>query len=343
LDKFNSYSKRTKLTGLYNGLSEALHKIFAKNIMNSDINSLDIINYISMAFYLVFGLICIASSIIVLYICLAKCNRKATEIILICIFCVSEIISSIDIFIFAIYKLVFGYRANQVETEICKFNAFALMISIRISIINVSILAILRYLIVYRSKELKLSTWLIIILIPNAGVTIFYSLGFYTKDAAPSSSYLYCIFFTKSSGLSAAMFYFIPFLYIIPCWVTTYCYFIVGWIANNRLNLMKQEATNNSDEALLASIKKEKFKLWMQLLFVFCIYNGNFVLSYTTWVMKLAINYKRTVVMDSVVTLQTTSTAYLNPLVNIIFQPDINHEFKFIWNKLKRRVVKMFK
>jgi hypothetical protein len=118
---------------------------------------------------------------------------------------------------------------------------------------------------------------------------------------------------------------------------------MVGWTANKRLNLMKQEAINNSDQDLLSTIKKEKYKLFLQMLFVFYIYNGNFAVSYTTWVMKILFNYKRPASVDTIVVLQTTSTAYLNPLITIIFQPDINHEFIFLWIKLKLKVKKIFK
>jgi hypothetical protein len=225
----------------------------------------------------------------------------------------------------------------------CSFSAFATNLFSRISIINVSILATLRYLMVCRSKEFKLSTWLLILFLPNAGVTIFYSIGFYTIDASPSASYFYCNTFTNKSNISTILVSFIPFFYLIPCWIATYCYFMVGWIANKRLNLMKQEALNSSDEALLISIQKEKFRLWTQIMFVFVIYNANFGLSYTTWILKLVINYRRSTLVDAIICIQVYSTIFLNPIVTIIFQPDINNEFKFLWIKFKIRISILFK
>ncbi|KXN66337.1 hypothetical protein CONCODRAFT_11842 [Conidiobolus coronatus NRRL 28638] len=126
------------------------------------------------------------------------------------------------------------------------------------------------------------------------------------------------------------MLYLFPALYIIPCWIATYCYFCVGWAAYKRLNLMKQEAINNSDENLLSAIKKQKTKLSIQILFVFVIYNVNFSSSYVTWIMKFVSNYKRTILVDVIVVIQASSTAFINPIVTIIFQPDINNEFKYL-------------
>jgi hypothetical protein len=310
--------------------------------MDSEIDTLDIINYVGCAFYLGLGLVCIFSSTLVMYICLTKCDRKAAEIILTVVFCAMESISTVNFIVFAVFKLAYGYKVNEIDTNICKFSAIALNIFSKISLVNVSVLATLRYLIVCHKKEYKLWIWLIVLFLPNAGILIFYSLGFYTNDAAPSPSYLFCSFFTKKSGLSAVMLYFITFFYIVPCWITTYCYFMVGWTANKRLNSMRNDAINNSDEELLVAIKNQRFNLWIQILFVFFIYNANFVLAYATWVMKIVSNYRRPPVVDTVVALQTTSTAYLNPIITIIFQPDINHEFKFLWIKLKAKIKKLY-
>jgi hypothetical protein len=309
--------------------------------MNSA-DDIELATYIGCAFFLTFGFVCMFSSILVIYICLSKCDRKSTEIVLTLIFCSLESITGFMYFVFSIFKLVYGYKVNEKGTVFCDYSALILAYIPRINIINISILASLRYLIFCRCKDVVLSTWLKILLLIDAGVTIFYSLGLYTKDAAPSSSYLYCNIFTNSSGLSVILTYFIPFLYIIPCWITTFCYLMVGWTANKRLNLMKQDAVINSDEALLRTIKKERFKLYLQILFVFYIYNINFALSYATWIMKIVFNYRRTVTIDTISSLQVASTNFLNPIVTIVFQPDINHEFKCLWVKFKVKIKSLF-
>ncbi|KXN66339.1 hypothetical protein CONCODRAFT_11844 [Conidiobolus coronatus NRRL 28638] len=197
------------------------------------------------------------------------------------------------------------------------------MLFCQISLINISVLATLRYLIVCHQLELKLSTWLIILGVAIFVATLLFSIGFYTKDAAPSVSYMYCFFFSQPSTVSRIMLYLIPVLFIIPCWITTYCYFCVGWTANKILNLAKQEAVNSSGERLLKAIGKEKVKLTIQILFVFIIYNVNFGVSYITWILKFVIGYKRTIPVDAAALLQANTTALLNPAVTIIFQPDI--------------------
>jgi hypothetical protein len=43
--------------------------------------------------------------------------------------------------------------------------------------------------------------------------------------------------------------------------------------------------------------------------------------------MKLASNYKRSIPVNVIAVIQVNSTVFLNPIVTIIFQPDINNEF----------------
>jgi hypothetical protein len=116
---------------------------------------------------------------------------------------------------------------------------------------------------------------------------------------------------------------------------------MVGWTANKRLNIMKNDAMSNSDEELLVTIKKERFKLWTQMLFVLYIYNGNFALSYATWIMKIFTEYRRSEIIDLVIQIQIVSTIFLNPIVTIIFQPDINNEFQYLWIKFKLRALRL--
>jgi hypothetical protein len=311
--------------------------------MNEAVNDLDIYFYVSNTLITISSLLCILFSLLVIYICLTRCDRKATEIVLISIFCSLEAVNGLGYAIYGIIKFIFGYKISESGSSMCLFSAFFLCLFNRFSIIGVSVLAALRYLIVCRKKELKLWKWLLILAIPSLSLTVFYSLVFYTNDAYLLTSKITCAPFSKRSGLSDITLYLIPFYYIIPCWTSTYCYFMVGWVANKQLNLMKQEAVNNSDEDLLATIKNQKLKLCMQIIFVFVIYNVNFILSYVTWIMKLAINYKRTFLMDTIIQLQVTSTAFLNPLVTVIFQPDINNEFKFLWVKFKLRLFILFR
>jgi hypothetical protein len=310
--------------------------------MDTTAETLAIYNYIGSLFFLLFGFLCISSSSLVLYLCLFKCDRKATEIKLTCIYCFIEIISSAEFIIYAILKLVYGYEATEKGTDLCRLSAFTLVSFCRISLLYISVLATLRYLIVCHQKELKFKTWLAIVIVPILGILLLFSVSFYTNDASPSVSYTYCFAFTQPSIFSKIMLYLITILVIIPCWISTYCYFCVGWAAYKRLNLMRQEAVNNSDERLLEAIKKEKFNLAIQILFVFFIYNVNFSLNYATWAMKAAINYKRSILVDTIVVIQVHSTPFINPIVTIIFQPDINNEFKLFWIKIKLKIKKFF-
>jgi hypothetical protein len=108
----------------------------------------------------------------------------------------------------------------------------------------------------------------------------------------------------------------------------------VGWEANKQLNNMKQDAINTGDSNLLSAIKTQKIKLVIQLILVFILYNVNFTLSYITWILKFATGYKRPPEMDAVISVSANFTIAINPVITIIFQPDINNEVKFFFVKM---------
>jgi hypothetical protein len=305
--------------------------------------TLNIINYVGNSLYLLFGLFSILTCTLLFYICIYKCDKKASEIKLIIIFCIIECITGIEFLLISVFKLSFGYTIFNKGKIGCRIVAFALSGISRLSIWNIAILSTLRYLIVCHCKELKLWIWLTISALVFTPIVVIYCLGFYTDDASPAPSYLFCQTFVQPNEISMVLGYLIPFLYIIPCWITTYCYFGVGWKANKQLNLMKMEAKTNSDQNLLKTIQKERLKLYLQLIFVFFIYNVNFSVSYITWIMKLISGYKRPSIVDAIIAIQVNSTVAINPVVTIIFQPDINCEFKIIWVKWSLKIKNLAK
>ncbi|KXN64931.1 hypothetical protein CONCODRAFT_13675 [Conidiobolus coronatus NRRL 28638] len=86
-------------------------------------------------------------------------------------------------------------------------------------------------------------------------------------DSLPSSSYIMCQPFLKPGEASGVVNVAISLCFLIPCWITTYCYFAIGWTANKKLGSMRAEAYSTNDEILIRVIKKEKRKLVIQLIF----------------------------------------------------------------------------
>ncbi|KXN65240.1 hypothetical protein CONCODRAFT_13241 [Conidiobolus coronatus NRRL 28638] len=299
--------------------------------------TLTLINYICSPFNLVYGLFSFFTSTLLLYICLTKCDTKSTEIRLIFIFCFIEYISGIEFFFLGLMKLIYGHGIFAPNNLTCKFTGFLILWTTRVDIISVSILATLRYLIVCHKKEVKLLYWLITLFLSFGLITIIYCLGIYTNDSGPSPSYLYCQPFTSPGMIGYVVSIIIPFAFIIPCWLTTFCYFSVGWEANKQLNNMKQEAINTGDSNLLRAITNQKIKLVTQLILVFVLYNVNFSLSYVTWILRFAIGYKRPPEMDAVISVSANFTIAINPVITIIFQPDINNEVKFFFVKMSAK------
>jgi hypothetical protein len=199
----------------------------------------------------------------------------------------------------------------------------------------------MRYYIVCYKKEKSARFWLISLALSLVPATTIYVFSIIKHDESPNISYLTCQSFSSPGKASQVITIIIPFLYIIPCWIVTFCYFSIAWTANKQLNNMKNEAVNNGDEALLKIIKRQKVRLFFQLILVFWAYNINFFPSYITFVLKFAIGYKRTPFVDALVYVMVYAAVTVNPIITMIFQPEVNTEFILILVKFQAKVKKM--
>ncbi|KXN65798.1 hypothetical protein CONCODRAFT_12519 [Conidiobolus coronatus NRRL 28638] len=178
--------------------------------------------------------------------------------------------------------------------------------------------------------------YFLIILPPS----ILFGYSFVIGDANPGVSYLYCSPYLKPSELTSIMTIVIPLLYLVPCWITTFCYFEVGRRANKNLNIMKQDAINNNNQILLKSIKLQKRKLIIQLIMVFILFNVDFMLAYIGWILRFAIGFKRTPIFDACAFEAIISSFMVNPIITITFQPELNYELNLIIVKSRARLAK---
>ncbi|KXN74222.1 hypothetical protein CONCODRAFT_2755 [Conidiobolus coronatus NRRL 28638] len=159
-------------------------------------------------------------------------------------------------------------------------------------------------------------------------------------DARPFSSYANCLPLTSPGQISIVLNIIGTILLMLPCWVTTYCYFVIGWKVNKKLNQMKIEAQVNNNEVALKAIKSQKINLILQIIMVFILYNVDIMLSVVTYFMRLAVGYKRPPFFDAIVHEMLVFTLALNPIITISFQPEIKNEIKFIFIKLNAKIKK---
>ncbi|KXN65370.1 hypothetical protein CONCODRAFT_13060 [Conidiobolus coronatus NRRL 28638] len=92
---------------------------------------------------------------------------------------------------------------------------------------------------------------------------------------------------------------------------------------------MKREADINQDINGLKLIRQQKIKLYMQLALVFFVYNLLFMLSYISMILRFAIGFKRTPVLDGIILSMVLISVCLNPIITVFFQPEVNNEFLF--------------
>jgi hypothetical protein len=106
---------------------------------------------------------------------------------------------------------------------------------------------------------------------------------------------------------------------------------------------MRADAYNTNDEMMIQVIKREKRKLAIQIFFVFCLYNLTFCMSYITMILKYAIGYKRTPIIDALTFSFVHISMAVNPIITISFQPEVNQEFKLMLIKYQAKFKSLFR
>jgi hypothetical protein len=309
--------------------------------MKIDINDLRLLNSVFNSVTLLYAIFIFVVNCILVYILFKKCDIKSIEIGLTLFLCFTELLSGACLFSISIAKLKVGYHYFDLGTIQCRVYSFLIQYISRVEIYTVMILSIMRYNIVCYKNEKSAKFWLVSLALSLAPATAIYVYSIFRHDESPNISYLTCQPFSVPGKVTAVISILIPFLFIVPCWTVTFCYFSIAWTVNRQLNNMRSEAITNEYAVLLKVIRKQKFKLFFQLFLVFWAYNINFFPSYITFVLKFAIGYKRTPFVDALVYVMVYSAVAINPIITIIFQPEVNTEFILILVKFQAKFKKV--
>ncbi|KXN70704.1 hypothetical protein CONCODRAFT_6705 [Conidiobolus coronatus NRRL 28638] len=110
---------------------------------------------------------------------------------------------------------------------------------------------------------------------------------------------------------------------------------------------MKKDALATNDRELVNRLIKQKRSLIFQLLVVFIVFNVCYMPIYITIILRVTASYKRTPFADAVMTEIIEVSRVVDPIITIIFQPELNHEFQVIVTKsnakFKTFIAKIFK
>jgi hypothetical protein len=205
----------------------------------------------------------------------------------------------------------------------------------------------MRYAIVCHNIIKGTKFWLICYFIVISPLVAMYLYPIIMADGNPTPSYLYCSSFFKPNPNIYILSLMHAFLYAIPCWVCTYCYFVIGIKVYKKLKQIENEATASNDCDQVARIQKQKRNLIFQLIAVFIAFNLLYLPGYITLVLRYVTGYIRPPIVDAIILCLTEVSKTLDPIINIVFQPELNHEFRAIitksFAKLKSYVVNLFK
>jgi hypothetical protein len=239
-------------------------------------------------------------------------------------------------------KLAYGKNIMDAGSILCYYNGFECHLVARVELVIVAFLSVMRYLIVCHNITKSTKFWLIWIAIVCSPLLLIFIYGAVLHIDKPTPSYLTCISFTDPGKISYIINLLFPFFYLIPCWVITFCYTCIGIKAHKKLNLMKIEAEASGDIEMLKVIKFQRIKILAQLILVVILYNINFSPSYVTHILKFAIEYKRTPIVEAILYFMGILTFTLNPVLTITFQPELNYEITSILFKFNLRIKKFF-
>jgi hypothetical protein len=298
--------------------------------MSYDINDLDIINYIFNPILLLVNIFCLATSIIILYIIVTKCDYKLPEMAIILILSITHTLSSTSELIFSILKLIFGYEFLRGGSVQCIIFATMVATTLRIELFTIGFLAFMRYAIVCLNIRKGSTFWLISYFMSISPLLAMYIYPIITLDANPLPSRLYCTTYLKANPNNYILTYINPFIFVIPCWVCTFCYFVIGIKLYKKLNQMKNEAANSNDSDQVFKIQKQKRSLVIQLSIVFIAFNVVYMPIYITLVLRYITGYIRTPIIDAIMTILFEVSRAIDPIITIIFQPELNHEFQAV-------------
>jgi hypothetical protein len=307
-----------------------------------DLNNLDDINVIFSSILLILSIFILLFTGLILYIILAKISTKSTEIKVLLILCVVEIELGLSKLVTCILKLLYGKEANSTGTNLCYYIGFEHQLIARIELTVIAYLSTMRYLIVCHSITKSTKFWLISLAIGCLPSLVIFIYGVTLHQDKASSSYLACTAFSTPNQINFIINCILPFLFLIPSWIITFCYFCIGLKVNKKLNQMKAEAKSNRNYSLLKVIRLQKIKIIVQLTLVIILYNINFSPSYITLILKFSIGYNRTPIAEATVFLIVYLTFSLNPVLTITFQPELNHELSLILFKLNLRIKKLY-
>jgi hypothetical protein len=304
------------------------------------LNDLDFLNILLNIIHLnICAFIFILNSII-LYFIINKLKLDSIELKFIFLLCLIEISFGIVFVSLAIIKLIVGYTFLSPNNTPCIFYGYICAWFVRFEYLIVCILALWRYLTVVHEYKISLKLLLAIFLggISPTMATLIY--GLVNMDARPFTSYANCLPLTSPGKVSTILNIIGTILLMLPCWVTTYCYFIIGWKVNKKLNLMKIEAKLNNNEVALRAIKSQKINLILQIFMIFILYNVDIMFSVVTYFMRLANGYRRPPFFDAVIHEMLIFTLAFNPIVTVSFQPEIKNEIRVIFIKLNAKIKK---
>jgi hypothetical protein len=215
--------------------------------------------------------------------------------------------------------------------------------NLRLSNGCVAMLAIIRYRVGCKNKELKGWVLIAVFMFHCCICSILTLTAFIRWDSKRSSSGLICVMFSTEGSFSIYLMIFHTFYYLLLCIVVVVFYFKICKHWYFHLDNIKKGAIKNDDMESVKNINYQQRKIVFQGFLVILADCVTFIPSTVTYVMKLGFGYVRPPLIDGIVVWMLTTLPIVNPIITLWLQPEVNAEFWTYYFFFKDKVKKLFR
>ncbi|KXN66128.1 hypothetical protein CONCODRAFT_12089 [Conidiobolus coronatus NRRL 28638] len=240
-------------------------------------------------------------------------------------------------------KLYFGPDFISPESLSCQIYILFNTGNLRLSNGCVAILAIMRYMLGCRKKEVKNWVWYCLFIVHISVCIALSTVTFVRWDGRRTSSGIICLQFFRADDTSINLMIFHTFYILLLCGLVVTFYFLICKHWYIHLSKLKKSAIMNNEIESVKVFNIQQRKLIVQGSVVILSDSITFIPSTTTHVMKIFFGYHRPPVVDAFIVWSLTTLPIVNPIITLWLQPEVNAEFCSYYYTVSEKLRKLIR
>jgi hypothetical protein len=240
-------------------------------------------------------------------------------------------------------KIYYGPDFISPESLSCQLYVLFNTGNLRLSNGCVAILAIMRYTLGCRKKEVKSWVWILIFAFHISICVTLCTVTFVRWDGRRTSSGIICLQFLRADAVSINLMIFHTFYYLLLCVLVVTFYFLICKHWYIHLGKLKKNAIMNNEVQSVKVLNIQQRKLIIQGSIVMLSDSITFIPSTVTYVMKIFFGYYRPPVVDAFIVWSLATLPIVNPLITLWLQPEVNAEFCSYYFAISEKLRKLIR